>query len=177
MSRPTATDYGVFYSNYVELTKPPNNVAELIDLFADKVIQFYTNIPEEMANHKYADDKWTVKQLLQHVIDTERIFGFRALTFSRKDTIQLAGFNENEYAANADAADRSLSDLQSELIHLRKSTDYLLLSFTTEQLKQKGVASNTSITVNALCFIIFGHLLHHKIVLETKYQNTFASSN
>jgi len=168
MSRPSSTDYYVFYDNYVETAKG-ESVTELLASYSAMLNDFVTHLPEAKADYKYADGKWTVKELLQHMIDAERIFAYRALRIARKDTTPLPGFDENSYAANVDVSERSFQSLKEEFIAVRKSTDLLLQSFNEAQLQQVGTASNHSITVNAICFIIFGHILHHKRILEERY--------
>jgi hypothetical protein len=103
------------------------------------------------------------------VIDTERIFAYRALAFARKETISLPGFDENEYAKNATAANRNWKEMIAEWKTVRQSTNFLFNSFTEEDLKQKGIASGNPMSVNALSFIIFGHALHHLHVLKERY--------
>ncbi|MFY7900529.1 MAG: DinB family protein [Chitinophagaceae bacterium] len=169
MARPKSGDYGDFYAGYIQATEPANSIHELIQTFSQDINNFYANLPEEKADYRYEDSKWSIKQLLQHIIDADRIFGFRALTFARKDVVNLVGFDENAYAENADGSERTLTDLKEELLSLRKSTDKLLQSFSEQQLNEKGIASNHSISVNALCFIIYGHLLHHKKILTERY--------
>jgi hypothetical protein len=110
-----------------------------------------------------------VKDVVQHLIDAERIFAYRALRFARKDTTPLSGFDENSFANNANTSERTLVSLKEEFIAVRKSTDLLLLSFTQEQLNQTGISNDHSITVNAICYIIFGHLLHHISILGERY--------
>ena len=110
-----------------------------------------------------------MRQLLQHIIDTERILSYRALCISRGEPMPLPGFDEDSYAIKAPASHRTLKDLQEEFVLVRQSTDALLHSFTEEQLERKGVASNYMITVNALCYVIFGHIVHHQKVLEERY--------
>ena len=100
---------------------------------------------------------------------TERVFSYRAMCISRKDETSFPGFEENNYAKNASASNRKMASLKEEFIALRISTDLLLQSFSEEQLKQKGIASNNSITVNAIVYIIMGHLLHHKNILQERY--------
>ena len=107
--------------------------------------------------------------MLQHLIDAERIFVYRATRFARKDNQNLLGFEENEYAANANAAKRTLQSLKDELAALRASTNLFLQSLDEEKLQQTGTANNHSISVNAIAFIIFGHLIHHKNIIEEKY--------
>lgn len=107
--------------------------------------------------------------MLQHVIDAERVFSYRAMRISRNDSTPLPGFDENEYAKYSGASARSLSSLKEELAAVRNATDLLLQSFTEEQLAIKGTASNQPVTVNALAYIIYGHLIHHKNILEERY--------
>ncbi|MBA4197770.1 MAG: DNA damage-inducible protein DinB [Chitinophaga sp.] len=168
MPRPSATDYYVFYNNYVETAKG-DSVAELLINYSALLNDFVTNLPEAKADYSYAAGKWTVKELLQHMIDAERIFSYRALRIARKDTTPLPGFDENSYAANADVSSKTFQSLKEEFVAVRQSTDLLLQSFSEEQLQQVGTTSNHSITVNAICFIIFGHILHHKRILEERY--------
>ncbi len=168
MARPQAGDFGTFYQAYINLASS-ENIESLIANYSKTILDFIENIPEAKADFSYADGKWTVKQLLQHMIDTERIFVFRAITFARKDTVALAGFDENLYANNAPATNRSLADLKKEFSLVRQSTDLFLLSLTDENLHQKGTASNNNITVNSIAFIIFGHNLHHVKVLQNCY--------
>ncbi len=168
MARPQAGDYGVFYKTYIDKING-NHVKDAIANHSAAITDFVHALPADKADYKYAPEKWTVKDVLQHIIDAERIFVYRALTFARKDRTPLPGFEENEYAANTDTSIRTLQSLKDELIALRKSTDIFLESLTEEQLHETGMANNHSITVNALAFIIFGHILHHQQVLTERY--------
>ena len=169
MARPTEGNYHAFYQQRYIDAALGENIEELIVNHSSSLIHFINSIPEEKANYSYAFGKWTVKQLLQHVIDTERIFSYRALRFSRNDFTALPGFDEDNYVKNANVEHRSLCSLKEEFIATRKSTDMLLSSFTEEQLQMTGTASGYKVSVNALCFIIFGHNLHHQKVLEERY--------
>ena len=168
MARPQQGDFATFYQKYIDKTKS-ENIKTLIENNAAVLYHFVINIPEAKADYAYADGKWTVKDLLQHMIDTERIMVYRALTIARKDNFNLPGFDENEYATQADASSRILQSLKEEFVAVRKSTDQFLLALSTDQLQQKGIANGNPITVNALAFIIFGHALHHKQILEERY--------
>lgn len=168
MARPQVGDYSNFAKTYIDATTE-ETIAILIAHHSQTLLDFINGIPESKANFSYAEGKWTVKQALQHMIDTERIFTYRALTFARKDTINLPGFEQDNYASNAFANNRNLADLKQEFSLLRQSTDLFLATLTHEDLQQTGIASNHSITVNAIAFIIFGHNLHHKKVFEQKY--------
>jgi uncharacterized damage-inducible protein DinB len=168
MPRPTTNDYSPFYHNYVmnvqddDLHKGFENQFRVLD-------SFLSSIPEAKADHTYAEGKWTVKQLLQHMIDAERIFTHRALWFARQSAAPLSGFDENEYAAIADVSKRTIQSLSEEFRAVRKSSEHLFNSFSWKELNTSGMANNDSITVNALGFVTLGHFLHHKRILEERY--------
>jgi len=166
--RPAPQDAAEFYHEYINHASG-NSVAELIANHGVKLKEFYNSLPDEKANYAYAQGKWTIKELLQHIIDAERIFAYRALRFARKDLTPLASFDENAYAQHSYAAARTLRSLKDEFNAVRTSTDMMLSSFNDDQLNASGTASNKYITVNALAFIIFGHLLHHKAIIEERY--------
>lgn len=168
MARPQIGDFSDYAQGYVNAAKG-ETVKELIDNHSKDFLAFIDAIPESKADFAYEECKWSVKQLLQHMIDTERIFLFRALTFARKDTVALSGFDENDYANAAPATHRTLAELKLEFSLLRQSTDLFLLSLTEEDLLQFGIASNNRVTVNALVFILFGHNEHHKKILIERY--------
>ena len=168
MSRPLTGDYAPFYQKYVELATG-NSIKDLLENHSQNLLAFYTSLPEEKADYAYAEGKWTIKDLLQHVIDAERVFGYRVLCFSRKDVNNLPGFDEDSFAQNAYASKRTLASLKEEFAAVRRSTDHLLQTFSQEQLQLNGISNNNQITVNAICFIVYGHLLHHKKILEERY--------
>lgn len=168
MARPSATEYGSFHQTYINYTSG-KDYSILVQQYQERIIESWNAIPTEKINFAYAPDKWTIKQMLQHVIDTERIFAYRALAIARKEPASLMGFDENEYAKNATAAHRNWKEMIAEWKTVRQSTNMLFASFTEEDLKQKGTASDSPISVNAIGFIIFGHALHHLHVLKERY--------
>ena len=168
MPRPMPTDYSSFYANYVRLVEEDNVLAALKNDFENQV-NFFRNIDVEKQNYKYEADKWTMKEMLQHIIDTERIFAYRALAFARQDQTPLPGFDENSYAANSNANARNWESLCQELVSVRATSVELFESFESAVLMQIGNASNNNITVNAIGFIITGHLLHHKNIATERY--------
>jgi len=168
MPRPIPGDFGAFYQGYADLATG-NSITELIHSHTANIETFIESIPAEKADYTYASGKWTVKQLVQHLIDTERIFAYRALRISRKDSTPLPGFDEKLYAQNAPVANRTLSALKEEFLLVRKTTDLLLASFQEDQLILIGNASGYPCTLNALCFIIYGHNLHHLKVYRERY--------
>lgn len=169
MARPVfGTFHPIYQQRYIDAAEGESPV-EVIANHSTSFIVFVNSIPEEKADYSYANGKWTVKQLLQHIIDTERIFTYRALCISRGESLPLPGFDENSYADKAPATQRTLASLKEEFAFVRQATDILIRSFTEDQLSRKGVASNYVISVNALCFIIFGHIIHHKKILLERY--------
>lgn len=168
MPRPQSSEFPSYFARYISQVAT-DSVAEAVQRYAAGLNDFYTSLPEEKADYRYAEGKWTIKELLQHVIDAERIFAYRILRISRKDTTPLASFDEDRYVQNAQADKRSLASLKEELLAVRRSSDLLLASLSEEQLAEQGTASNLPVTANAIGFILFGHLLHHKAVLEERY--------
>ena len=135
----------------------------------EEVVSFLKNIPLEKQDFRYAEGKWTIKDLILHMIDVERIFSYRALRISRNDTTALPGFEENDYVVHANANKRSFESLIEEYISVRKATISLFSSFTEEQYMRIGVASNNAVSVRALGYIILGHEKHHILVVEERY--------
>ncbi|MEP6674957.1 MAG: DinB family protein [Ferruginibacter sp.] len=122
-----------------------------------------------LGDQVYAPGKWTVKDILQHIIDAERIFSYRALRFARKDTTKLPGFEENDYAAVAEANHRSLTELMNELVTVRQSTVEMFAAFNDEVQQRMGSTTSAEISVAAIGFTIVGHEIHHLRILEERY--------
>lgn len=169
MPRPVEGEYGVFYKGYIELTTGDEVVA-LLEHTYDEMAAWLSQLPEEKLHYAYAEGKWTIAQVLQHMIDTERVFAYRAMCIGRGELQALPGFDENSYAAAAPAAGRKLKGLTEELLTLRKASIILFRSLAKVQALQRiGMASGLPISVNALGFILAGHVLHHRNVLEARY--------
>jgi uncharacterized damage-inducible protein DinB len=130
---------------------------------------FFNSIPEEKYLYKYAEGKWSIKEVIQHIIDTERVFVYRALAFSRKDVHILPSMDENNYAANSNADSRKFQDLIDEFLAVRKSTIFLFNSFSSEQLDAVGKASDYEMSVKAMGYTIAGHAAHHINILKERY--------
>lgn len=168
MPRPTTNDYASFYHKYV-MNVQDDDLRAAFESQSTILDSFFASIPDSKADHAYAEGKWTVKQLLQHMIDAERIFSHRALWFARQSAAPLSGFDENEYAKIADVSKRTVQSLAEEFKAVRKSSELLFNSFSWKELNTSGMANNNSITVNALGFVTLGHFLHHKRILEERY--------
>ena len=136
----------------------------------DSVLNDYlANVTEEKSNYSYAPEKWTLKEMLQHMIDTERIFTYRALAFARKDPANLPGFDENLYADNSEANRRTWAALAEEIRAVRSSTKFLFASFTPEMLEATGTFNDNEGKVKTMGFIIAGHVYHHMKVAKGRY--------
>jgi hypothetical protein len=157
-----------FYHPYINLVKE-ENILKAIKKSAAQLKKFLKTIPAKKVDYAYAEGKWTIKEILQHLIDGERVFTYRAVTFARKDATSLPSFDENIWAQNAKANNRKWKDLIEEFKAVRKSTEQLFQSFDDEQLLSTGTASNKTINVLALGFICAGHSAHHIKVIKEKY--------
>jgi len=157
-----------FFHTYINAVKEQDAIKALKKNSSD-FKELLKKIPRKKIDYAYAEGKWTIKELLQHIIDAERVFTYRALRFSRKDATPLASFDENGWAANAKASTRKWNDLVKEFKALRKSTEILFESFDDEQLSLTGTASNYSMNVVALGFIAAGHVAHHQKIIKERY--------
>jgi len=157
-----------FGEHYIALAKG-NSAKEVVANQAAEILQFYTNLPAEKKDHAYAEGKWTIIEVLQHVIDAERVFTYRAMRFARKDVTPLPGFDENEYTPASMAGERDFDSLKQEFTALRRATDIFASTLSEQQLQRGGTASNRHITANALVFITYGHLLHHMHIIKERY--------
>lgn len=168
MPKPLITDYPSYFGKYIDLVEE-EDVKKAFQNQDAFIKSFFASIPEIKASYAYADGKWTVKQLLQHLIDAERIFSYRALWVARKAEAPLPGFDENTFAQLADGSNRTLKDLIDELIAVRASTQHLFYSLREDELQYKGISNTHPVTVNAIGFITLGHIMHHKTILEERY--------
>lgn len=161
-------EYSTFNATYIKAAGEVDLIEEL-EICLHDFIRFVQNIPMDKFDYRYAEGKWTIKEILQHIIDTERIFAYRALRISRNDTTPLPGFDETIFANNTEGNKRSLQDLLTELSAVRHSNLLLFKSFSENQLKRVGVASEHSISVRAIGFMIIGHQKQHQKVFEERY--------
>lgn len=158
----------VYYHKYIAKVEE-TDLAKAFISHGKELTAVLKDLPAGKWNYRYAAGKWSIKELVQHLIDAERIFSYRALTFARKDTTPLPGFEENDYAANCEADRRTSESLLNELQLVQQSTAALFNSFSEEQLEQSGTANGQSTYVRALGFIIIGHSIHHLNVIKERY--------
>jgi len=166
--RPDLTRVPEFYHNYISQV-PEDDLMTAFKNQTPVFVDFVKNIPPDKIDFAYAEGKWTIKEMLQHIIDAERVFAYRALRFARKDPTPLPGFDEKIFAKNSRADKRSWDDLIEEFKAVRKSTEWLYTSFDEEQLNASGVSNNASNYVLAFGYISIGHSLHHVRVLKERY--------
>lgn len=166
--RPTDGTYPHYLTNYISQAIGDNLNAALVHS-TELLLKSLVNIPENKGDYAYSDGKWTIKQMLIHISDAERVFSYRLLRFARGDEQQPLPFDENFYAENCNAGKRNLQEVIEELIAVRNSTTALINSLTQEDLNKNGNSSVGKISVNALSFAICGHSNHHIKVLTDKY--------
>lgn len=158
-----------FNKPYLDKVDISKTVVENLQDSFDEALPIFKEIPVEKHLYRYAENKWTIKELLEHIIDAERVFAYRALRIARKDTTDLPGFDENEYVANANSNTRNYERLLEELITVRKSTEILFANFNENVLLQKGTVDGKIISVRVLGYVISGHLRHHLRIIKERY--------
>lgn len=163
------TEYSTFNATYIQAVDSSLDLIEALENSIDKMTALLETLPIEKLDYRYAVGKWTIKDIIQHVIDAEKIFSYLALRISRNDTTPLAGFDENEYVENTNASARNLEDLLTELNLVRQTTVLFFKSLSDEQLKRLGTTSNHAVSVRALGFVIVGHLQHHFKIIKERY--------
>ena len=157
-----------YYHNYIQRVNE-ETVTDAIHALQKDLNSFLAAIPEDKWLHKYAEDKWTIKELVQHVTDAERIFCYRALCFSRNEKGSLPGFDENEYVVASNANNRPKESILNELKTVQAATLSLFESFTDEQLNAQGIANGNPIYVKGIGYIVAGHARHHMAILKERY--------
>ncbi|WP_112114049.1 DinB family protein [Flavobacterium aciduliphilum] len=162
-------EYATYYENYIKQVSEEYNLVEELEISLHRFIKFVQDIPMDKFDYRYAKGKWTIKDIIQHIIDAERVFAYRALRFARNDTTELPGFEENDYVEEAYGNKRSIMELLTELSAVRHATIVLFKSFHEKQLLRKGIASNNPMSVRALGFVIIGHQNHHQKIFEERY--------
>jgi hypothetical protein len=166
MNRPQASEYPIWGETYIKLVD--GNVLEVLEQqpldFSD-----FINSLTEIADYAYAPGKWTIKELIGHLIDTERILVYRLTSFARGEKQALPGFDEDAYVAGAHFSDRSLDSFAKEFELLRQANLYLIRSLNEQDLNASGTASGRQITVRAIVYILAGHIMHHTAIIKERY--------
>jgi DinB superfamily len=168
--RPSPDEYPSFYSGYISQV-PDGDVVEAMIGGAEIAAALLHDVEEEQGDHAYAPGKWTLKEVLLHCADAERIFAYRALRIARGDQTPLPGWDEQAYTPQSGAKDRTMASILDELESVREATVTLFQGLPAEAWERKGNANGKEITVRAIAWITAGHLLHHLQVIEERYLN------
>jgi uncharacterized damage-inducible protein DinB len=169
MERPAANEYHENYQKYFDLV-PAGDYLEILRQNSVDSVKFFEGMPLEKHDHKYAEGKWTVKEVLMHIIDTERVFSYRALAAARGDgETPVYRMDEELYARNVDVSQRSLSSLIAEFEAVRNGTSYLFENFTDSQSKRWCNVVTHPMTVRAIGYFIIGHVQHHVGIVRDRY--------
>lgn len=168
--RPQADEHVEYYGRYISQVPDGDLIAMLRDQIVD-TIGLVSGLSEQQADYAYAPDKWTIKEVIGHLSDAERVFQYRALTFARSPGSSLPGFDENAWVPAGKFGVRTLGDLLDELQIVRASSVQLASHLDEETLKLRGSANGAEISVRALLYIIAGHERHHAALLRERYLN------
>ena len=167
-TRPDPSEYAPSAAEYVSRV-PDGNVLELLETQIEETTALIRGLPPGMGDKRYAPGTWSIREIVGHLSDAERVFSQRAFRFSRCDPTPLPGFDENDYVKEAPFSRVPIEDLLSELVHLRHATVYLYRSLDEQALMRRGIANGVETSVRALAFVIAGHEHHHLEVLRTRY--------
>lgn len=167
-NHPASDEYGEFYEGYISLVNGSNALQMLIEQ-GQNTYTLIQQLTPDKADHRYEKDKWSVKEVIGHLIDTERIMAYRALSIARGEQKSLPGYDQDDYVAHASFDERSIQSLSTEYDAQRNANISLFSSFDEEQTQRKGTANGMELSVRALVHIIVGHEKHHLDVLKEKY--------
>lgn len=165
---PAKSEYSPYYERYVSLV-PQGDILAILAEQLDATLDSLRSIDEAQAGHRYAPDKWSIKELVGHIIDTERIFAYRALRFARNDPTSLQGFEQDDYIRHAEFDACGLDELAREFEHVRQANLLMLRHLDEAAWQRRGIASDAEVSVRALAFIMAGHEKHHMNILKTRY--------
>ena len=166
--RPETNEFAEYYGKYINLVPDANILNTLKEQHAGTT-EFISKLSEEQGRLRYDEGKWSIKEVIGHLIDCERIFAYRALRFARNDKVELAGFDQNGYVENGDFDVRTLPDLAREYSHVRAATLDLFENLNEEAWSRRGTANESEITVRAIAWIIGGHEIHHIAGIRSNY--------
>lgn len=168
IAKPQANEYNVWYENYIRQT-PEGNILELLNQNQQRTADLFRNIPEAKSDFTYAAGKWTIKEVLGHIIDSERVFGFRLFWFLRKAGTPMPSFDQDEFMQNANFAKRTLKSLADEFVAVRESTLFVARELGEKELAVQGIMSANPVSIRALLYIVAGHEIHHVNILKERY--------
>jgi uncharacterized damage-inducible protein DinB len=162
-------EYATYASIYVDLTPDDGPILTFLERNAEILTNLYRSLPEERLLYRYAPGKWTMKEILNHLIDDERIYAYRALRFARNDRAELPGFDQDLYAKESQANEREIEDMLEEYADVRRSSIALFNAFSDEMLLRQGTADGHSVTVRGLIYHLAGHEQRHLNIIRERY--------
>ena len=162
-------EYAKFYQSYIDKVDTEKTIVKNLQETFQEAMAIFKVLPEDKYLYKYAEKKWTIVQLLEHIIDAERIFSYRALRFARNDKTDLPGFEENSYVENAYSNSRDYQELLEEFVLVRKASEIMFSNFSDEVLKRTGSIDGNKISVRAIGYVNAGHLRHHLAIIKERY--------
>lgn len=168
IGRPAENEYLSYFGPYISLVGG-DNILKILDDQIGETLTLLRQIPESQADFRYQPDKWSIKELVGHLIDSERIFAYRALRFARNDKTALPGYEQDDYVRNGSFNDCSLAELAAEMESVRRSNLLLFRHLEPEAWTRTGIANDSEASVRAIAYIIAGHELHHREILRTRY--------
>jgi hypothetical protein len=170
MYQPLSNEYAPFYQGYIDLATAGNQpILKRLKNQLNSIDDFLADIPEKKHDFAYAEGKWTIKEVLSHLIDTERVMTYRAMRIARNDQTDLPGYDQDAIVANTPIDKYAYSDLVDELVMLRQANLFFFKSLSDEDMKKKGTANGNVVSVGALLFIIVGHIEHHFNIMKNLY--------
>ena len=167
-TRPDSTEYAPYYETYIKLV-PEGDILDTLTRQRDATLQLLAGISGERASHRYAPGKWSIKEVVGHLIDTERIFAYRALRFARNDGAALSGFEQDDYVRYANFGDRALGDLAAEFQHVRSANLLFFGGLDGKMMRRRGVANGVEFSVRSIAYILAGHERHHTTIIREWY--------
>ena len=168
MNRPAENEYLSYYNNYIKLV-PQGNIVALMEKQNTQFCEYLAQVSEEKAGYRYAEGKWSLKEVIGHLIDVELIFLYRALRVSRNDQTLIPGFEQDDYVANGNYDEQDLSSLVEQFFHVRRSSVSLFKSFKDAMWTNTGNANGHTISTRAIAFIMVGHVIHHMQIIQKRY--------
>lgn len=169
INKPQPGEYPPFAAGYIALAIAHDDVLKLLTDLMESTASTFSSLPADKGDYRYAPGKWSIKEMLGHMIDTERVFAYRALCISRGEQQNLPGFEQNDYVEKSEANKRTMADLITEFKTVRLSSLYLLQSLSTQQVDRLGSGNGHPVSVRALAHMIAGHELHHLTILRDRY--------
>lgn len=167
-ARPAADEHAPYYGRYIEQV-PDGDIVSFLERQEGEAAEFLRSIPESLHEHRYAEGKWSIKEVIGHLSDAERIFAYRALRFARADQAPLSGFDENAYVPAGNFGAREYASLVDEWVDVRRATLSLLRGLDADAMLRRGKANDQEISVRALAWVMAGHVVHHSAILRERY--------